>query len=369
SVVDDTVPSFAATGGEGDEREEVTTTVAQLAAARVEKEGEGERPESAVNTAAVAGEVGRGERAPATDTFRAPTVAVPPATSPAPPPVAPQGVGGEGASGGRGQAKATNLDLLATAACSAGAMASDGGSAGGSRSGGIHDHEVSDVSQELAAAQVTGTQPGEAVAAPASAQAVVETPVPAREALVKGDGAVQAAGEAGAGEVTPVSSALAVVAQEPGEAQRLQKSHGSHDLLGHTPAATPAPVAAGEEEQGTVVRESLGSVVSTAPATPAPAAAREKQEEVVSEALAAAPQGVECFSRSGGGEGTGGGRGQASAATLDLLATAACLGTGAVASEGGSAGESGSGSENEGGDQHEAAGEADAGEVMPTSSE
>lgn len=122
-------------------------------------------------------------------------------------------------------------------------------------------------------------------------------------------------------------------------------------MLGHTPPATPAPAAAGEEEQGTVVRESLGSVVSTA--TQAPAAAREKQEEVVSEALAAAPQGVECISRSGGGDGTGGGRGQAIATCLDLLATAACLGTGAMASEGGSAGESGSGSENEGVDEHE----------------
>ncbi|CAM9892449.1 unnamed protein product, partial [Ectocarpus sp. 12 AP-2014] len=99
-----------------------------------------------------------------------------------PPPVAPQGVGGEGASGGRGQAKATNLDLLATAACLAGAMESDGGSAGGSGSGGVHDHEVPDVSQELAATLVTGTQPDEAVAAAsASAQAVVETATPGQD--------------------------------------------------------------------------------------------------------------------------------------------------------------------------------------------
>lgn len=179
---------------------------------------------------------------------------------------------------------------------------------------------------------MTGTQPDEAVAASASVQAVVETVTPVQETeheqpvLAKGDGAVQAAGEADAGEVTPMSNALAVVAQQPGAAQQVQKSRGLHDLLGHAPPATPAPAAAGEETQQGIVSGSTGSVVSTAPATPAPA--------------------------SGGGEGTGGGRGQASATSLDLLATAACLDAGTVASEGGSASESGSGSENEGGGRH-----------------
>ena len=98
---------------------------------------------------------------------------------------------------------------------------------------------------------MTGTQSDEAVAAPASVQAVVkavtpvhepehEQPLPAREALVKGNGAVQAAGEANAGEVTPMSYALVLVAQEPGEAQRLQTSRRSHNLLGHAPPATPS---------------------------------------------------------------------------------------------------------------------------------
>ncbi|CAN0412987.1 unnamed protein product, partial [Pylaiella littoralis] len=53
SVVDDTVPSYEATGDEGDYREELRETVSQLAGERVEGEGEGEPPESAVNTAEV----------------------------------------------------------------------------------------------------------------------------------------------------------------------------------------------------------------------------------------------------------------------------------------------------------------------------
>ncbi|CAM9719881.1 unnamed protein product [Ectocarpus sp. 12 AP-2014] len=247
-------------------------------------------------------------------------------------------------------ASSSNLELLATICLRAENESCGGIDSGGGGDGANHEETVPiedcapGLSQELAATQAQAV----VAAATPGRDTEREQPVPAREALVVGDVGVQAAGEAGAGDVMPTSSALVMVAQAPGEAQRLQKSRSSHDLLGHAPPATPAPAAAGEEEQGTVMRKSLGSVVSTAPATPAPAAAREKQEEVVSEALAAAPQGVGCILRSGGGKGTGGGRGQTSATSLDLLATAACLGTGTVASEVGSAGGSGSGSENGG---------------------
>ncbi|CAN0406424.1 unnamed protein product, partial [Pylaiella littoralis] len=148
--------------------------------------------------------------------------------------------------------------LLATAAClSAGAVASRGGSGGrgsesesenGSGDGArfeearpsvpmhvVVEDGAPNLSRELAATPVTGTQPDEAVAAHASAQAVVETereqPLPASEVLVAGDVAVQAAGEAGAGDVMPTSCGSAGVAQWPGEAPRVQNSRGSHDLL------------------------------------------------------------------------------------------------------------------------------------------
>lgn len=109
-----------------------------------------------------------------------------------------------------------------------------------------------------------GTPSDEAVAAPAPAQAVVETvtpgqdteseqPIPASKALVAGDVALQAVGEAGAGDMMPTSSESAGVAQQPGEAPRVQKSRGLHDLLDRI------RVNDGEKEQGEVVSETLAA--------------------------------------------------------------------------------------------------------------
>ncbi|CAN0558184.1 unnamed protein product [Ectocarpus sp. 12 AP-2014] len=168
-------------------------------------------------------------------------------------------------------ASSSNLNLLATVCVRAENERYGGLESGGGGDGANHDEKgpngdgAPDLSQELAATQVTGTPSDEAVAAPASAQAVVETvtpgqdtdreqPLPASEALVAGDVAVQAAGEAGAGDVMPTLSESVGLAQQPGEAPRVQKSRGSHDVLDRI------RVDGGELEQEEIVSETLAVV-------------------------------------------------------------------------------------------------------------
>ncbi|CBN79896.1 conserved unknown protein [Ectocarpus siliculosus] len=135
-------------------------------------------------------------------------------------------------------ASSSNLNLLATVCLLEGNGSCGGIESGGGGDGANRDETVPiedgalDLSQELAATRVTSTQPDEPVAAPASAQDTeCEQPSPASDALVAGGVAVQAAGEAGADDVMPTSRGSAGVAIQPGEAQRVQNSRGSHDLL------------------------------------------------------------------------------------------------------------------------------------------
>ncbi|CAN0421062.1 unnamed protein product [Ectocarpus sp. 12 AP-2014] len=174
---------------------------------------------------------------------------------------------GAAGAGGVDVASSSNLNLLATVC-----LLEENGSCGGIESGGgdaaRHEETVpieDDApypSQELVATQVTGAQPDEAVVAPTSVQAVVETTtpgqdaereqrVPASDALVAGGVAVQAAGEAGADGVMPTSRGSAGVAIQSGEAQRVQNSRGSHDLLDRIRADED------EEEQREVESDNL----------------------------------------------------------------------------------------------------------------
>ncbi|CAB1108237.1 unnamed protein product [Ectocarpus sp. CCAP 1310/34] len=171
--------------------------------------------------------------------------------------------------GGLEMASSSNLQLLATVCVRAENESYGGIESGGGGDGANHDETVPiedgapDFSQELAVTQVTGTQPDEAVAAAsASAQAVVETatpvqdtereqPLPPREALVAGGVEVQVVGEAGAGDVMRTSSGSVGVAQQTGEAPRVQESRGSHDLLDQI------RVYGGEVEQGEAISDAL----------------------------------------------------------------------------------------------------------------